>query len=53
MTDEQKSERIQELQDEKRALLDEYGLFGGGTMVTLQFQAINEALERLGVNQDD
>lgn len=44
-------EKIKELQAQKVALLDKYGIFGGGIEVNKQFQAINIILEQCGVTE--
>lgn len=46
------TQRIQQLQNRKVALLEQHGLFGGGQFVNRQFAAINTELENLGVGPD-
>jgi hypothetical protein len=43
-------ERIKELYAQKTALLDKYGLFGGGWEVNAEHHLINQELEKLGVD---
>lgn len=50
MTDEQREQRLKELYAEKKALLDEYGVFGGGPRVNNLHRQINIQLEALGVD---
>jgi hypothetical protein len=38
------------LYERKKALLDTYGLFGGGLLATMEHEEINRELERLGVD---
>lgn len=45
-----KQARIQELYKEKTALIDKYGIFGGGPEVNKLHQRINRELEKLGVD---
>lgn len=48
MTEEEKQIRIRELWAEKAALLDKFGVFGGGEIV----RKINEELESLGIDEN-
>ena len=52
LTQEQKETRIQELYKEKTALLEKYGVFGGGVAVNEMHQKINAELESLGVDEN-
>lgn len=45
-----KEEEIEQLQQKKVALLDRYGLFGGGYYINLLHLQINKELEALGIN---
>ncbi len=45
-----RANKIKELQKEKSELLDQFGIFGGGTGVNLMHSKINQKLEALGVD---
>jgi hypothetical protein len=49
LTPEQREQRVKELYAEKTALLDQYGIFGGGNFVNLMHERINKQLEQLGI----
>jgi hypothetical protein len=44
-----KQARIAELYAQKTALLDKWGIFGGGQMVNAMHDRINKELESLGI----
>lgn len=50
ISEEERQSRIKELQSQKVALLDKYGIFGGGQLVNRMHEAINIQLEQLGVD---
>lgn len=49
LTQEEKDEKIKVLYIQKTALLDKYGVFGGGREVDQMHEHINRQLEALGV----
>jgi hypothetical protein len=49
LTEEERLNKIKELQHEKVQLLDKYGLFGGGEAISILHNNINKQLESLGV----
>tara|TARA_R110000868_G_C10728287_1_gene751362 strand:+ start:193 stop:369 length:177 start_codon:yes stop_codon:yes gene_type:complete len=38
---------LKELHERKTALLDKYGIFGGGEMVNMQHDVINKSIEKV------
>ena len=50
---EARDKRISELHAEKIALLDKYGVFGGGPEVNDAHNRINKQLEALGIKEND
>lgn len=49
LTEEERLNKIKELQQKKVELLDKYGLFGGGESINILHNSINKQLETLGV----
>lgn len=52
MSEEDKNKRIEELHQQKTALLDKHGVFGGGEQVNEQHRTINDELVALGVESE-
>lgn len=46
----ERDEQLKELYRQKTALLDQHGIFGGGSYVNAQHNRINRQLEALGVD---
>lgn len=53
LSEEQRSEQIKRLYEQKSELLDKHGIFGGGQNVNMQHRAINSQLESLGVLENE
>ena len=43
---------MQDIQDRRTALMDKYGLFGGGEMVNLQMDVLNKSYDKLELQLD-
>ena len=50
LSETEKEQKIKELRNQKTALLDKYGIFGGGSYVNQAHLRINAQLEALGVD---